>query len=110
MTLLLYVYALNINSPVASRIYSYRKNPKISDTLKFAVITLNFEQDGFTKELCSQKMQRELQTVQTQIRLLLIWVYTVCLDLSVRKLGIITVIVLLCFLPNTIFIHIFNCA
>ena len=50
MSLLLYIYALNINSPVASRIYSYRKNPKISDTLKFAVITLNFEQDGFTKE------------------------------------------------------------
>ena len=29
----------------------------------FAVITLKFEQDGFTKELCTQKMQPELQTV-----------------------------------------------
>ena len=29
---------------------NYNKNPKISDTPKFAVITLNFEQDGFTKE------------------------------------------------------------
>ena len=28
----------------------YRKNPKISDTLKFAVITLKAEQDGFSLE------------------------------------------------------------
>ena len=28
----------------------YRKNPKILDTRKFAVITLKFEQDGFTEE------------------------------------------------------------
>ena len=28
----------------------YRKNPKYSDTPIFAVITLKFEQDGFTKE------------------------------------------------------------
>ena len=28
----------------------YCKNPKISDTRKFAVITLKFEQDGFTEE------------------------------------------------------------
>ena len=29
---------------------TYHKNPKISDTQKIAVITLKFEQDGFTKE------------------------------------------------------------
>ena len=29
---------------------SYRKNPKISDTRKFAVITLKVEQDGFSLE------------------------------------------------------------
>ena len=28
----------------------YRKNPKISDTRKFAVITLESEQDGFSLE------------------------------------------------------------
>ena len=28
----------------------YRKIPKISDTRKFAVITLNVEQDGFSLE------------------------------------------------------------
>ena len=44
----------------------YRKNPKytcIQTPQKFAVITLKFEQDGFTKELCTQTMQLELQTV-----------------------------------------------
>ena len=41
----------------------YRKNPKYSVPQKFAVITLKFEQDGFTKEYCTQKMQPELQTV-----------------------------------------------
>ena len=39
------------------------KNPKISDTRKFAVITLKVEQDGFSLEQCTQKMQPELQTV-----------------------------------------------
>ena len=29
---------------------TYRKNPKISDTRKFAVITLKVEQDGFSLE------------------------------------------------------------
>ena len=29
---------------------SYRKNPKISDTRKYAVITLKVEQDGFSLE------------------------------------------------------------
>ena len=38
---------------------------------KFVVITLKVEQDGFSLEKCIQKMQRELQTVQTLIRLLL---------------------------------------
>ena len=28
----------------------YRKSPKISDTRKFAVITLKIEQDGFSLE------------------------------------------------------------
>ena len=41
----------------------YRKNPKISDTRKFAVITLKVEQDGFSLQKCIQKMQRKLQTV-----------------------------------------------
>ena len=40
----------------------YRKNPKISDTRKFIVITLKVEQDEFSLEQCIQKMQRELQT------------------------------------------------
>ena len=42
---------------------TYRKNPKILDSRKFAVITLKGEQDGFSLEQCIQKMQRELQTV-----------------------------------------------
>ena len=41
----------------------YRKIPKTSDNRKIAVITLKFEQDGFTIEWCIQKMQTELQTV-----------------------------------------------
>ena len=32
------------------RLWKYRKNPKISDTRKFAVITLKVEQDGFSLE------------------------------------------------------------
>ena len=36
---------------------------KIQIHEKFAVITLKFEQGGFTIEWCIQKMQRELQTV-----------------------------------------------
>ena len=43
--------------------YAYRKIPKISDTRKFAVITLKVKQDGLSLEYCIQKMQRELQTV-----------------------------------------------
>ena len=44
-------------------IFNYHKNPKISDTQTFAVITLKVEQDGFSLEKCIQNMQRELQTV-----------------------------------------------
>ena len=36
-----------INS-LFSVLFSYRKNPKISDTRKFDVITLKVEQDGFS--------------------------------------------------------------
>ena len=43
--------------------HDYCKNPKISDTGKFAVITLKVEQDGVSFALCIQKMQREFQTV-----------------------------------------------
>ena len=41
----------------------YCKNPKVSDTQKFAVITLKVEKDGFILEQCIQNLQRELQTV-----------------------------------------------
>ena len=43
--------------------WAYSKSPKISDTRKFAVITLKVEQDGFSLEKCIQKMLRKLQTV-----------------------------------------------
>ena len=33
----------------------YRKNPKILDTLKFAVITLKVEQDGFSLRVMHPK-------------------------------------------------------
>ena len=45
---------------------SYCKTPKNLDTKTFAVITLNFKQDGFTVEGCVQKMQRELQSVDPE--------------------------------------------
>ena len=35
------------------------KKTKISDTPKFAVVTLKVEKGGFTLEKCVQKMQRE---------------------------------------------------
>ena len=50
----------------------YRKILIIQTLEKFTVITLKFEQSGFTVELCVQKMQWELQTVYTQIRLQLL--------------------------------------
>ena len=43
-------------------------------------------------------MQTEWQTVKTPIRLL--WVCTVCSDLSVRKLGIITIVILMKLIPK----------
>ena len=58
---------------------NYRKNLKISDTWKCAVIILKVEQYGFSLVYCSQKMQRELRSS-------LIWVYTVFPDMSVQKL------------------------
>ena len=39
------------------------KSLNIRTPEKFAVITLRFEQDGFTEEQCTQMMQPELQTV-----------------------------------------------
>ena len=50
----------------------------------FAVIYLKFKQRGQTLGYFIKKMQMELQTVKTLIRLLLelIWVCTVCPDLS----------------------------
>ena len=48
---------------VSSR--EYRKSPKMSDIRQTAVIILKFEQDGFTIQLCVQKMQLEWQTVKT---------------------------------------------
>ena len=61
----------------------------------FAVIYLKFKQRGKTGYFV-KKMQMEKQTLKTQIRLLysrssLIWVCTVCPDLYVQKLRIITV-------------------
>ena len=47
------------------------------DTGKIAVIILKLEQHGFTIQYCVQS---------------LIWVYTVCPDLSVRKLSTIMVL------------------
>ena len=41
----------------------YHKNPKNLDTWTFAVISLKFEQSGFTIEYCIQRMQMALQTV-----------------------------------------------
>ena len=41
----------------------HKKILKIRTPKTFAVVTLKFEQDGFTVELCIQKKQRELQTM-----------------------------------------------
>ena len=51
---------------------------KIQTPEKFAAIILKVEQFGFMTEYCSRSS--------------LIWVYTVCLDLPVRKLRIIRVL------------------
>ena len=53
-------------SLISAFVVCYLDTVKILNILtpqKFAVITLKFEQDGFTKKLCIQKMQPELQTV-----------------------------------------------
>ena len=56
----------------------YRNFPTFLDTMKFAVITLKFEQNYFTTAKCFIRMQSELQTVKILIRLLL-----VCSGLSI---------------------------
>ena len=62
----------------------YRKNPQISDTRKFAVITLKAELDGFFLKAMHPKNAEGIANS-------LIWVCTVCPELSVRKVRIITV-------------------
>ena len=42
--LILWVYTVGLD------LFKYHKNPKISDTRKFAVITLKVEQGGFSLE------------------------------------------------------------
>ena len=73
----------------------YRKNPKISDTRKFAVITLKVEQDDFSFRVMHPKdvegIANSVDPDQTAPRISLIWVCTVRPDLSVRKLRNITV-------------------
>ena len=44
------VFILQNQKLTAQQSKSYPKNPKHSNTQKFAVITLNFEQSGFTIE------------------------------------------------------------
>ena len=75
-------------------ILCYHKYQKKLHTRKIAVIILKYEQCGSTIEQCVQKMHMEWHSVQTLIGLLrssLIWVYTVCANLSVPQIRIITV-------------------
>ena len=70
----------------------YCKNPKLSDTGKTAVIILKVGQCGYTNHV-SHNMQTEWQTLWPLIRSILVWVclvwvYTVCPDLSVPNLRI----------------------
>ena len=62
---------------------------------KFAIITLKFEQDGFTKRVMHPKdaagIANSVDSDHTAPRSSLIWVCSVRPDLSVRKLRIITV-------------------
>ena len=44
------VIPIHVGHFVLRVIPSYRKNPKILDTQKFAVITLKIEEDGFSLE------------------------------------------------------------
>ena len=57
------LYAISISLCCRPVKFEYRKNPKISDTRIFAVITLKVVQDGIFLEQCTRKMQRDLQTV-----------------------------------------------
>ena len=66
----------------------YRKNPKNSDTQNIAVVILKFEQLSLTIEKYVKKIEDEtaksVDLDQTAPRRsILIWVYTVSLDLSV---------------------------
>ena len=56
---------------------------KILTPKKFAVITLKFEQSGFTVEYADE-MANSVDHDQTAPKSSLIWVYTVCPDLSVQ--------------------------
>ena len=71
----------------------YRKNPKILDTWKFAVITLKVEQRWlFLRVMHPKDAEGIANRVDPDQTAPLIWVYTVCLNLPVRKLRNITVI------------------
>ena len=65
--------------PVSTLQYFSKKNWTSS---MFVTITLNPDKTDFTTHKCYMyhKMQAKMQTVKTVIRLLL-WVFTVCLDL-----------------------------
>ena len=75
-------------------ISTYRKNHKISDTRKFAVITLKVEQDGNVSKRCRGNCKQCRPWSDCSCRSSLIWVCTVCQDMSVRKLRKITVHIL----------------
>ena len=64
------------------------KIQKVRTPRKNAFIVQRFEQSDCTIQFCVQKMQTELQTVQTLFWSSLIWVYTIWPDLSVRVLAI----------------------
>ena len=64
------------------------KTPKYSDTGKIAVIIIKFEQCVQMSLKDADRMANRVDT--DQIAPSLIWVWTVCLDLSVRKLRNIT--------------------
>ena len=68
---------------------------QIIQTQKNAVIILKFEQGGFTIDNVSKRCRRNSKQCRPlsdcSLRISLIWVYTVCPDLSVRKLWFIMV-------------------
>ena len=56
-----FFFLLSLWSPRLGKrelVYMFRKIPKYSDTQKFAIITLKFEQDGFTKEYAPKRCSR----------------------------------------------------